>query len=122
MVSIKRFFKSVNDARRGLSFTFKNEQNFRIQVLVCLIVMLAAIFFPLKIWEIILLILLMTSVLAMELLNTALEYFTDLLKPRLHHYVFIIKDVMAAAVLVTALGAAAIGLIIFIPHFIKLFE
>jgi diacylglycerol kinase len=57
----------------------------------------------------------------MELLNTALEYFTDLLKPRLHHYVSLIKDIMAAAVLLTALGSAVIGLIIFLPHFIKLF-
>jgi len=122
MISLKRFFKSVRDAFRGLRFTFKNEQNFRIQILCVIIVTAAAIFFPLKVWEVILLILLMILVLAMELLNTALEYFTDLLKPRLHHYVFIIKDVMAAAVLITALGAAAIGTIIFLPHFIKLFE
>jgi undecaprenol kinase len=61
-------------------------------------------------------------VLAMELLNTALEYFTDLLKPRLHHYVLVIKDTMAAAVLITSLGALIIGLIIFIPHFIRLIK
>jgi diacylglycerol kinase len=54
----------------------------------------------------------------MELLNTALEYFTDLLKPRLNHYVKLVKETMAAAVLVTALTAVVVGLMIFIPHFI----
>lgn len=122
MISLRRFLKSIKDAFRGLRFTFKNEQNFRLQILFVIIVTAAAVFFPLKVWEVILLILLMILVLAMELLNTALEYFTDLLKPRLHHYVFIIKDVMAAAVLITALGSAIIGTIIFLPHFIKLFE
>ncbi len=122
MVSLRRLFRSMKDALRGLKTVFKSEQNFRIQILVGLMVVILAVFFPLKIWEIILLILLLVQVLVMELLNTALEYFTDLLKPRLHHYVLLIKDVMAAAVLLTALGAAAIGLIIFLPHFIKLLQ
>lgn len=65
-------------------------------------------------------ILLVVAVLAMELLNTALEYFADLLKPRLNHYVLVVKDVMAAAVLVTAMGALTIGLIIFLPHFLEI--
>jgi len=121
MVSFWRFIKSTKDALRGLRVVFKNEQNFRIQILVGLLVVILAFMFPLKIWEIILLILLLVQVLVMELLNTALEYFTDLLKPRLHHYVSLIKDIMAAAVLLTALGSAVIGLIIFLPHFIKLF-
>lgn len=122
MISLRRFIQSVKDASRGLKATFKNEQNFRIQILIGLLVVILALIFSLKIWEIILLILLLTLVLVMELLNTALEYFTDLLKPRLHHHVLMIKDIMAAAVLLIALGSVVIGLIIFLPHFIKLFE
>jgi diacylglycerol kinase len=122
MFSLRRFIKSVKDAFRGLRVTFKNEQNFRIQILIGLLVIILAFIFPLKVWEVILLIVLMMLVLVMELLNTALEYFTDLLKPRLHHYVYLIKDIMAAAVFLTAAGSAIIGLIIFLPHFIKLFE
>ena len=122
MFSLRRFIKSVKDAFRGLRVTFKNEQNFRIQILIGLLVIILAFIFPLKVWEVILLIVLMMLVLVMELLNTALEYFTDLLKPRLHHYVYLIKDIMAAAVFLTAVGSAVIGLIIFLPHFIKLFE
>lgn len=122
MISLKRLHRSMRDAVRGLVFTFKNEQNFRIQILIAAIVLVAALIFPLRVWEIILLILLVVLVLVMELLNTAFEYFSDLLKPRLHHYVYIIKDVMAAAVFLTAFGSAAIGIMIFLPHFINLFR
>ena len=103
---IKRLFKSFKDALRGLAQVFRSEQNFRIQVAIALMVIILAFYFPLKTWEIILTILMITMVLTMELINTMIEYFIDLVKPRMHHYVFLIKDMMAAAVLVTALGAA----------------
>ncbi|MEK7213476.1 MAG: diacylglycerol kinase [Patescibacteria group bacterium] len=117
-----RLIQSFNDAGRGLSHAFKHEQNFRLQIVASLVVLAATFVFPLKIWEIILIILLCVMVLTMELLNTALENFADLLKPRLHHYVYIIKDVMAAAVLLTSLGALIIGLIIFLPHLINFWK
>lgn len=121
-MSISRLIKSFTDAFRGLKFTFSHEQNFRIQLFLALVVIVFALVFPLKVWEVILLILLIVTVLTVELLNTALEYFADLLKPRLHHYVFVIKDIMAGAVLISSVGALAIGLIIFLPHFIALLK
>lgn len=117
-----RLFKSFKDAWRGLTTAFKSEQNFRIQIMVSLVVAGLALYFPLRVWEAILIILLVGWVLTMELLNTAFEYFIDLLKPRLHHYVYAIKDIMAAAVLVSSLVSVAIGFIIFFPHFLNLFK
>jgi diacylglycerol kinase len=121
-MSAKRFVHSFYDAIRGLKFTFIHEQNFRIQILLAVAVLLIAWLLPLKSWEIILIILLIISVVVMELLNTAFEYFIDLLKPRLHHYVLIVKDIMAAAVLITSLGAAIIGTLIFWPYFMNLLK
>lgn len=122
MISLKRLLHSFIDAARGLYFTFKNEQNFRVQILISAGVVAAMIYFPLKSWERILVVLMIIMVLTMELLNTALEYYADLLKPRLHHYVRVVKDIMAAAVLLTALGSLIIGIIIFYPHLINLFK
>lgn len=122
MVNLKRFFHSLRDAARGLALVFKTEQNFRLQLLVGTAAVLLALYFRLPVWQVVFVIFLAVMVLTMELLNTALEYFTDLLKPRLHHYVSVIKDIMAAAVLVTSFGALFIGLIIFIPHFIRLLK
>lgn len=122
MISLKRFFKSFVDALRGLKFVFKSEQNFRVQVLLGILVMIAAFYFPLRNLERIALMMLVLLVLLVEILNTAFEYFSDLLKPRLHHYVHIIKDLMAGAVLLTSLVAAIVGLIILLPYFINLFK
>lgn len=73
-------------------------------------------------WERILLLLIISLILVLELINATFEKMVDVLKPRIHSYVEIIKDLMAAAVLFASLGAAVIGLVIFVPHFIKLFS
>lgn len=122
MVSLRRLLQSFRDALRGVRHVFRSEQNFRIQIFSATVVMLASIYFPLHSWEIVLLVLLVVMVLTMELLNSALERLADLLKPRLHHYVGTIKDIMAAAVLITSLGALIIGVIIVWPHFISLLK
>ncbi|MNY79213.1 Undecaprenol kinase [compost metagenome] len=54
-------------------------------------------------------------VLIAELLNTAIEVLVDLVSPDIHPKAKIIKDVAAAAVLVSALTAVVVGLVIFIP-------
>ncbi len=119
---LSRLVKSFAAAGRGLGYVFKSEQNFRIQVIVGALVLAAAIFLPLQTWEMILVILLVFLVLLVEILNTVFEYFSDLLKPRLHHYVHVIKDVMAGAVLLTSLVALVVGVMILYPYLKDLFK
>ena len=107
MISLRRLVHSFADAFRGLKHVFKTEQNFRIQLLVGVLVLAVAFYFPLRSWEIILLALLILLVLLVEIFNTAFEKFSDLLKPRLHHYVGVVKDIMAGAVLITSCAALA---------------
>jgi len=117
-MTLKNSFKSFKAAWLGLKFAFASEQNFRIQVFFAVAVIFLSVYLNLKSWELILIILLVTAVLAMELLNTALEYFADLLKPRLNQQVKIVKDLMAAAVFVVAITAMIIGVLIFWPHLV----
>jgi diacylglycerol kinase len=63
-----------------------------------------------------LIILAVALVLALELANTALERVMDILKPRVHPYARVIKDMMAGAVLLTSLAAIAIAIVIFLPY------
>lgn len=121
-MSLRRLLNSFADAIRGLRHVFKSEQNFRIQALIGFLVLMATFYFPLQNWEVILVILLVLLVLLVEILNTVFEYFSDLLKPRLHHYVRVIKDVMAGAVLLMSVVAMVIGIIIFYPHLESLFK
>jgi diacylglycerol kinase (ATP) len=55
-------------------------------------------------------------VLTAELLNTAIEYLTDFVSPEHNLIAGKVKDIASAAVFITALCSAIIGLIIFIPY------
>ena len=72
-------------------------------------------------WQKVALFLVIFAVLAVELINTILERVVDILKPRVHPYAQLIKDVMAAAVLIASIGAVVIGTIIFYPYIKDLF-
>jgi diacylglycerol kinase len=117
---LKRVLKSLKYAFRGWWYVFKHEENFRIQMFVAFFVAMAAIYFPLSKQERIIVIFMIFFVLLMEMINTALEYLIDLLKPRLHHYVSLVKDIMAGAVLLTAFCAVILGLFIFFPYLVRL--
>ena len=59
-------------------------------------------------------------VISAEAFNTSIEHLTDLVSPNYHELAGKTKDVAAAAVLITAIGAAILGLIIFLPKFQEL--
>jgi diacylglycerol kinase (ATP) len=55
-----------------------------------------------------------------EALNTALELFCDVASPEFHPLVQKGKDVAAGAVLLSAIGAAMIGLLVFVPYLLRM--
>jgi diacylglycerol kinase (ATP) len=57
---------------------------------------------------------------AAEALNTAFELLCDVASPEFHPLIQKGKDVAAAAVLLTAAGAAVIGLLVFGPHLLRI--
>lgn len=120
-ISFRALIRSFRYAFRGLQFVWMQEQNFRIQTFVAMVVVVGMIIFHVHPWEAIALIFVMTMVLIMELLNTIVEHIIDILKPRLHHYIGTLKDMMAAAVVLASFAAVIVGVIIFLPYFISLF-
>ena len=116
---MKRLARSFKHATRGILFTLKGERNFRIEIMATIVVLSLAIWFGLTQTENIILILAVALVLATELTNTAVERVMDILKPRVHPYAKVIKDVMAGAVFVVSVGALLIGIAIFFPYFFK---
>lgn len=122
LFSFKRFLKSLKCASRGLISVYKTEQNFRFQIMFAIVVIIAIIVFKVTKREAVLLILMIAFVLVMELINSVFEKIADMMKPRIHVYAKLIKDIMSGAVLITALVSLAIGLIIFIPYFVNLFN
>ncbi|MBU0731999.1 diacylglycerol kinase family protein [Patescibacteria group bacterium] len=122
MFSITRLFRSFKYAGRGFWYILKTEQNFKVFLAFSVIVIVLMIVLKLDAWEMIVLIGLIMLLLVLELLNTIFEKVVDILRPRIHTYVAIIKDMLAAMVLIASVGAAVIGLMIFVPHILALFN
>lgn len=109
-------------AAAGISHTFRKEANFRIHVLVMALVMALAVVLHISATEWLFVAGCCMLVLTMELMNTAIENLCDLVTGEYHPLIKIIKDVAAAAVLVSAAGSIVTGTIIFLPkiiHYIK---
>jgi len=121
MIKFRRLIKSFKYALTGLRKVFWEEQNFRLDLIIALIIILLAWYFQIMVWQFIILILLITLVLILEIINSIFERLLDLLKPRIHQYVKDIKDMTAAAVFIGALASMAIGILIFLPYFINKF-
>lgn len=116
MIKIKRLLKSFSYAFRGLVKTFKEEQNLKVQTLAGLTAIILGWFFGIDRLEWCLLVFVIGLVILMEVANSAVERITDVLKPRINTYVKEIKDIMAAAVMLSSLMAIIIGAIIFWPY------
>jgi diacylglycerol kinase len=110
------FSYSLKVAFLGLISAFKEERNFRIQVLAAALVTALMLVTGLNHIEIAILVLTMVVVLSLELVNSQIEKFLDILHPDHHPRVKIIKDFSAGAVLLSAIGSVLIGVLIFWPH------
>lgn len=115
------FKKSFSHAFRGLKYVLKNEKNFQNELVIGFFVVLGMIFFQITRAEAVVLFLVISGVLVMELFNTAVERVVDILKPRIHPYARLIKDLMAAGVLLSSILSVIIGLIIFLPYIFERF-
>ncbi|MFH1252819.1 MAG: diacylglycerol kinase family protein [Candidatus Uhrbacteria bacterium] len=122
MWNLKALIKSLSHALRGVILLLKTEQSFRLQLMVSGLVIFFCLFLPVTAFEVIVIFLLIALVLVLEMINSIFERLVDTFKPRIHPVVGEIKDIMAAAVFVAAFFAALIGLIIFLPHFWRLFS
>lgn len=121
MIRVQSLIKSIRYASKGVRVVFQTEQNFRIQLIIGILVMAAAVFFEFPIWKIIILLLVVGSVLILELVNSIFERLVDAFKPRIHQYVAEMKDIMAATVLIASMGAVVIGALLFWPYLVNLF-
>jgi diacylglycerol kinase len=118
---IRKLRKSFRHAYRGLRYSILNERNFQIEIVVSAVVIALIFIFKVKNWEAIVLIFMIMWVLIMELINTVLERIVDIIRPRIHPYARLVKDVMAAVVLISAAVSVAVGVIIFFPYLKDLF-
>lgn len=114
------FIESLKAAVGGLGWVFRSERNARIHVLIAFLALVAGFLLGVSNAELAAIFFAILLVFLAEIVNTAFEKTLDLVDAQHNPKIKIIKDMMAGAVLVAAVGAVIIGLAIFWPYLLGL--
>lgn len=109
------FYQSLRCAAAGICHALRTQAHMRFHLAACLAVVATALSLRLPAAEVAILLLAISSVMAAEALNTAVEVLADRITTQQDEAIRIAKDVAAGAVLLTALCASIIGLLILGP-------
>ena len=120
MRKMKMIRNSFKYAIEGIWTSFKTERNMKIHIFIMILVIIAGIILKINKSEWIICIILFAIVIGSELFNTSIETIVDMVMPEKNEKAKIAKDVSAGAVLVVAIGAAIIGLVIFVPRILNI--
>lgn len=110
-----RFLKSVIYAWQGIKYCFNSEKNFRIQLAVTLITLLAAILLKISAGEWVAVLICIALVLGLEMVNSAIEKLCNIVTESIHPVIKQVKDIAAGAVFLVSIISFITGCIIFIP-------
>ena len=102
----------------GIKGLLRTEHNSWIHLGLTIMVVVLSIYFRITLSEVVSLVIVTAMVWAAELFNTAIEKSMDFLSKDIQPQIKLIKDLAAAAVLITALAALVVGALIFIPRII----
>src|SRR5947208_16833559 len=108
--------RSFKYAFQGIATTLRSQHNAWIHAAATVLVVIAGFVLHLPRLDWCLIILAIAAVWTAEALNTAFEFLADATTKEFHPVVGQAKDVAAGAVLITALAAAVVGLLVFVPH------
>lgn len=107
------FFRGFKYAAKGVAQALCEERNLRFHICVAIYVVIFSFFYGLSAAQYALLSAVIAGVLALELLNSALERAVDLACPGESKLAGAAKNMAAGAVLVFALGAVVCGVLLF---------
>lgn len=107
------FIEACNNAVNGIIYTATTQRNFRIQLVLAVIVMILSLFYGLDTSQFLCLVFALFFVLFAEMINTAIETVVDLFVDVYHPKAKIAKDVAAGAVVLSAINAIVVGYFIF---------
>lgn len=112
---LRRRAASFGHAFRGVGAALRSELHLQFHAGASAVVLGLGLYFGLNATEWALVALAVAGVWAAELFNTAVETLTNLVSPDYHPLAGKTKDVAAGAVLLAALGALAVGGLVFGP-------
>ncbi len=114
-----KFLKAFGFAWNGLKTAFSEEFNLKFHVGAALAAIVAGFYFNVTEGEWLAIILVTAMVIVTELINTAIERLVDLVAPERNPLAGKVKDIVAAAVLISAVAAIIVAVIIFPKYIIN---
>jgi diacylglycerol kinase (ATP) len=108
-----KFWRSFHHAFEGIMYATRTQPNMRVHFAIAALVLLATLVLRLDRPYVIAVVILVTVVLSLELINTAVEAIVDLLTVAHHPLAKTAKDAAAGAVLIGAIGSVICGYLIF---------
>ena len=118
----RTFLHSLNKAVEGFIHVVRHERNMRIHFFVAFCILLIAVFAGVQRTDWLILCFATCLVLMAEMINTAIEEMLNLLHPKYHPTVGLVKDISAGMVLVAAVNALILGFFIFSKYWSMPFE
>ena len=119
-ISFGRRVESFKYAWEGLLHLVQEEPNARIHLVAAIAAVLCGWYFGIDKSEWLVIVLCIGIVLITEAINTAIENVCDYISPAYHDKIKIIKDLSAAAVLISAVISIIIAGCIFVPKILFL--
>ncbi len=107
--------ESFGYAFQGLWYALNTQRNLRVHLLAAVAILVLGWFVNLSEPKFVSVLIAVVVVMMAEMINTAVESVVDLVSPEFHQLAKTAKDVAAGAVLLAAMGAAAVGLWAFGP-------
>ncbi|MBN1252817.1 MAG: diacylglycerol kinase family protein [Bacteroidales bacterium] len=118
--SLRNRLESFKYAINGLKLLIKFEHNSRIHLATLVFVTFLGFILKISNLEWITILIVSAFVFSNEIINSAIEYLSDFISPNYNEIIKKVKDLSAAAVLISAIVSVIIAFIIFLPKIIKI--
>ena len=117
-----RFIKSIKYSLDGLFYAYRYEQSLWIHGAAVILAIILGFSFQIRLAEWAIIFIALGIILALELINTAIEAAVDLTTTEIHPLAKVAKDCGSAASFVMSIVSVVISLFVFGPYFLDLFE
>jgi len=115
----KSLYSSIKFACEGLAHLIRTERNFRIQLIVAIVAVVAGAFFRITAVEWLFVASAIFRVLGHESVNTSVELLSDECEHKQDLNIKHIKDMSAAYVLLSAIYSLIVAVVIFLPRILQ---
>lgn len=118
---IQKYNKSFHHAVDGIVYAIENEQNIIVMMIATLLTLIASFILKISKIELVLVVICIGTVMACEMINSAIEACVDLETTKEHPLAKIAKDCASGASLILSVMSLFVAGIVFIPKIIALF-